>query len=312
MENTILQLFPDRRRRFWQQTASCQGEIQEIRLRAYRPIVVYRDGREWYLTAEGAFTEDLCQASCALPEELEGLLQHICRYSLYAFEEELRQGFVTVPGGHRVGVAGQAVLEPDGRVKSIKHISFLNLRIAHEVKGAADGVMPRIYGARGLKSALILSPPGCGKTTLLRDLIRQVSDGGVWGPGMTVGVVDERSELAGSFCGRPQNDLGMRTDVLDACPKELGMFLLLRAMAPQVIAIDELGSPGELEQLKNAAACGCRILATAHGTGAVDLERRFGMGRQEWEKLFDLFILLEKRDGKCAVKAYRDRGEEDA
>lgn len=312
MENTILQLFPDRQRGFWQQVSACQKDIQEIRLRAYRPIVIHKGGRELFLDADGSFTDSLSKARATRPEELEGLMQHICHYSLYAFEEELRQGFVTVQGGHRVGVAGQAVLESDGKLRSIKNISFMNIRIAHEIKGAADEIVPRMYGPEGLRSTLIISPPGCGKTTLLRDMIRQISDGNPWGKGMTVGVVDERSELAGSFCGLPQNDIGMRTDVLDACPKELGMFLLLRSMAPQVIAIDELGSRAEFDRLRSAAACGCRILATAHGAGMEDVRRRFGVDKNEWTQLFDLFLLLEKRQGKCVIRASLVEGEEHA
>lgn len=301
MTNSILQLFPAGKRSFWQRTAACQGEIQEIRLRAYRPIVVHKGGSELYLDGEGRFTDRLSEASCISPQELQGLLEHICSYSLYAFEEEIRQGFLTVNGGHRVGVSGQAVLEA-GQIQSIKNISFINLRISHEVKGAADGVIPRMYCGERLKSALIISPPGCGKTTLLRDLIRQISDGNPYGTGRTVGVVDERSELAGSFCGIPQNDLGMRTDVLDACPKEQGMFLLLRSMSPQVIAIDELGSREELEQLQRAEACGCKILATVHGEGPAEVERRFRVGRERWRQLFDLCILLGKEKGRCLVR----------
>lgn len=307
MENTIIQLFPEKQRGFWRQTASFQGDIQEIRLRAGRPIVIHMGGRELFLDRNGHFSDSPSRAVSAMSEELEGLLGHICHYSLYAFEDELRQGFITVRGGHRVGVAGQAVLESDGHIRTIKNISFMNIRISHEVKGAADGVLSRMYGSEGLKSALILSPPGCGKTTLLRDLIRQISDGNEYGPGMTVGVVDERSELAGSYCGIPQNDLGMRTDVLDACPKAMGMLLLLRSMSPQVIAIDELGSREELEQLKSAAHCGCRILATAHGGSLDDLERRFGVDRRGWEQLFDLTILLGKENGRCVIRQYLER-----
>ena len=119
-----------------------------------------------------------------------------------------------------------------------------------------------------------------------------------------------RSELAGSFLGRPQNDVGMRTDVLDGCPKETGMLLLLRSMSPEVIAIDELGSDGELRALMQAAACGCRILATAHGEDRQDVERRFGAQAVIWERMFDLFLLLGKENGKCVVKAAQERGEE--
>lgn len=313
MENTIIRLFPEGQRDFWRQTAACQQDIQEIRLRAGRPVVIHMGGRELFLNRRGLFSDDPAGAARVSAEDLEGLLGHICHYSLYAYEDELRQGFITVKGGHRVGVAGQAVLESDGQIRTIKNIAFMNVRISHEVKGAADRVLPGMYGKGGLKSALILSPPGCGKTTLLRDLIRQISDGNSYGAGLTVGVVDERCELAGSFCGIPQNDLGMRTDVLNACPKAAGMMLLLRSMSPRVIAIDELGSREELEQLKSAAACGCKILATAHGERIEDLERRFGLDRRDWERLFDLTVLLGKIDGRCVVRHCLERsGKESA
>ena len=312
MKNTILQLFPAEQRGLWQQTAACQKDIQEIRLRAFRPVVIYMGGRERFLQPDGSLSDSSLRALCVSPRELEGLLKHICHYSLYAFEEELRQGFITVSGGHRVGVAGQAVLESDGRLRSIKNISYINIRISHQVMGAADGVISHMYGKQGLKSALIVSPPGCGKTTLLRDLIRQISDGCAYGRGMTVGVVDERSELAGSFCGIPQNDLGMRTDVLDGCPKLVGMLLLLRSMSPQVIAIDELGSGGELEQLARASACGCRILATVHGESIKDVERRFGVDKERWAGLFDICFLLGKENGRCIVRQVVEMGESNA
>ncbi len=306
--NTIIGLFPARQRDFWKRTAERQEEIQEIRLRAGRPIVVYMGERELFLDRAGCFTDSLSKAAEITAEELEELLGHICRYSPYAYEDELRQGFLTVDGGHRIGVAGQAVLENGGYIRTIKNISFVNIRVSHQVKGAADGILPRMYGPGGLKSALLLSPPGCGKTTLLRDLIRQISDGNPYGEGLTVGVVDERSELAGSYCGVPQNDLGMRTDVLDGCPKAAGMLLLLRSMSPRVIAIDELGSREELEQLKKAAACGCRILATAHGECQEDLERRFDVDARGWRRLFDMTVLLGKEGGRCVIRQFLEPG----
>lgn len=312
MENSILQLFPAARRPFWEKTAARQRELREIRLRAGRPIVLNLGGRELFLDGEGSFTDKPELGRWAEEGELAELLEHICHYSLYAFEDELRQGFLTVSGGHRVGVAGQAVTENGKGIRTLKNICYLNIRVSHEVKGAADKVLPCMYRGGIPKSALIISPPGCGKTTLLRDLIRQISDGNPYGRGRTVGVVDERSEIAGSFCGIPQNDVGMRTDVLDACPKSLGMMMLLRSMSPDVIAIDELGSREELEALKSAAACGCRILATAHGSGPEEVKARFDMPERIWEQLFQTVIVLGRVRGQCVIKELTEGGAEDA
>ena len=320
MEESILQLFPLEQRNFWKMTAQKQHCLQEIRLRVDRPIILYMDGRERFLNVQGAPVEQSDKAVCMDRQGLEAILKNICQDSFYAFEDELKQGFLTAAGGHRIGISGQAVLDETGKLKTIKNISFVNIRVAHQVKNAADKILPFVYHHGVPQNTLILAPPGCGKTTLLRDLIRQVSDGNAFGVGQTVGVVDERSELAGSFLGVPQNDLGIRTDVLDACPKSEGMLLLLRSMSPQVIAIDELGSIEEMGALRRAAACGCRILATAHGQTLEDVEKRFGIKAEEYKKMFQVILCLQRRGeiflaeplwGKETAYAENDRGSDD-
>lgn len=293
-------LFPDFLRHMWDRVFEQIEGLQEIRLRNGRPILLYDGRREWYLQESGRLTISAAEGFCMGERELQAVLSHICQYSLYAFEDEIKQGYLTVAGGHRIGLAGQAVLEGD-RIRTIKHISYMNIRISREIRGAADSLLPFLYERGKLCNIMLISPPGCGKTTVLRDLIRQVSDGNRYGEGRTVGVVDERSELAGSYLGKAQNDLGMRTDVLDACPKSLGMLMLIRSMAPRVIAIDELGDQEDIQAIQQAALSGIGLMVTVHGEDMEDIRRRFFQQDLLKKGLFKRFVVLKKEQGRCMI-----------
>lgn len=272
--------------------------LQEIRLRINAPLLVIYDNKEFYVTASSELCDNNSNVYIISKSEIKETMEYISNYSLYAFEEELKQGFITITGGHRIGIAGKAVLE-ENRIKSIKHISFINIRLSHQVKGCADKVIPYIMNDKGCDCyhTLIISPPRCGKTTLLRDVIRQLSDGSRDRPGLSIGVVDERSEIGACYMGTPQNDLGIRTDILDCCPKAKGMLMLIRSMSPRIIAVDEVGSGEDIEAIEYVMNCGCKLIATVHGNSIEDIKNKPILGKLVKEKLFERYILLNNQDG---------------
>lgn len=303
----ILHIFPDFMRSRWEKVAERADRLQEIRLRVGQPVTVLMDNREKFLSERGELTDEISYAGCSDEKELEAILAHICHYSIYAFADEIRQGFMTIRGGHRIGLSGQVILEDGERIRNIKYIRYLNVRIAHEVKGVSDKALPFLYSRGEVLNTLIVSPPGCGKTTMLRDLVRNISSGTIYGKGRNVGLVDERSEIAGSYLGIPQNDIGIRTDVMDACPKREGMMMLIRSMAPAVLAVDELGNAEDVEAMHRAVQCGCKMLATIHGFSLEEVGSKSYMKTVLEECLFDRYLLLKKKNNKCIITGIYDR-----
>lgn len=289
LNDRILRVLPRNVRLALNRERFIVSDIHELRLRVGKPLLVICKGGERMIGNErdGPYT--------VTKEDVREMLEYVSNFSLYAYEQEMKQGFITIEGGHRVGITGQAIIE-NGTVKNLRYISSINLRMSHEVLGCADSVFPYITQEGRLCHTLIVSPPGCGKTTLLRDMIRQISDGNRWISGMTVGVVDERSEIGGCLRGVAQNELGLRTDILDGCPKAEGMTMLLRSMSPAVLAVDEIGSAKDVHAIEHAMHCGCRLLATIHANSMEELRRKPLIDCMVTKKWFERYILLGNRE----------------
>ena len=292
----LLRIFSLRLRNIFSKITLDYVKLQEIRLRMNAPLIIVYGNNEYFVTGQSELSKNPCDAFFVTRNEIKETMEYISNYSLYAFEEEIKQGFLTIQGGHRIGIAGKAILEEE-KIKSIKHISFLNIRLSHQIMGCADKVLPYVIHKKeeSIYHTLIISPPRCGKTTLLRDLIRQISDGSEYMNGISVGVVDERSEIGACYMGVPQNELGIRTDILDCCPKAIGMMMLIRSMSPRVIAVDEIGAREDVEAIEYVINCGCKLIATVHGTNMEDIKRKPILGKLVKEGIFERFITLSNQ-----------------
>ncbi|MBQ8734095.1 MAG: stage III sporulation protein AA [Anaerotignum sp.] len=245
------------------------------------------EGRIWFL-------EERVSAA-----ELRETVSILSAYSLYAFEEELKQGYLTIEGGHRVGFCGKAVME-NGEIRTLKQINALNIRIAREQKGWGEMILPDLMEGERFYHTLIVSPPGCGKTTLLRDIVRCLSE-----RMRMVGVVDERGEIAPLRDGVPQMDVGRCTDILEGCPKAKGMVLLLRSMSPDVIAVDELGRREDVDAVYEVLHCGVKLIATAHGYDFDDIQNRLQPFLQK--NIFERYLFLSNRNGTGTLEMILDK-----
>ncbi|MBE5780590.1 MAG: stage III sporulation protein AA [Clostridiales bacterium] len=273
------------------------SQITEIRLRANKPVMVTLSGGDLFLLKDGTFSTVPRGAYLTGPDEVERLFSTLSSHSLYAHEEELKEGYLTLPHGHRVGFAGRFVAE-EGRIRSFAGCASINIRLAKQIKGCADGVMPYLTRDGRVLSTLIISPPMLGKTTLLRDMARQISDGIFGAGGKRVCIVDERCEIAACEKGVPQLDVGLRTDVLDGCPKSIGIMMALRTLSPQVLITDELGGKPDADAVLEAIHCGVKVIATVHGNHMEDVNKRGSIAKLMEEGAFSRYIVLSGRPGR--------------
>lgn len=279
----ILQLFPedlsellqDHIRERW-------DELEEIRLRLHRPPEL-----NFHTHSERLQKRWFEHTDCVY------LINQLSSHSLYRMETELKEGYVTILGGHRVGLAGEVTTE-NGEMKQLTYITFFNIRIARQIKHIASPVVPYLFADNHYANTLLIGAPQTGKTTLIRDLARIIADGEGKFPGKKVGIVDERSEIAAALKGVPQHDVGCRTDVLDACPKVDGMMMMIRSMSPEVLVVDEIGSKRDVQALMEAIHAGVTMICTVHGASLKDIRGRHALAPLFSEGAFERFIILKR------------------
>ena len=289
------QLLPESDILRWNLQDIKREKLQEIRLRSEKPL---------YLTYEGMVQER--KDVIVRKADVERIFQWLCGYGVYAYCDEIAKGYITIQGGHRVGIGGQVLFDGAGKVTHMKYVSSLLIRVGHEVRGAANMILDKLYKKERLQNTLILSPPGCGKTTLLRDLVRTVSDGNRIAKGCNVSLVDEREELAAMYEGLPTADIGKRTDVISGGEKAAAMEMCLRALGPEVVAVDEIYSERDLQAVRRLYGCGCVILATYHADSFEEFrEKPFGAEVLK-NRVFQRFVVLGRKNGKYVVEEVFD------
>lgn len=271
------------------------SNLEEIRFRVGRPVMLYYTEKKYFLSKNSGVTSEINDARFFSPDDILKLVCAFCKNSVYAYQEEIREGFITISGGHRVGIAGKAVTD-EGKLKNIDSFSGVNIRIAREFKDSADGVINHIYKGKRIYNSVIISPPGVGKTTVLRDIARRLSEK------FKVVILDERSELAASKHGVPQFDVGYQTDVLDGFSKKDGINIALRSLSPDVIITDETGTLSDIEAVVNILKGGCKIVTSMHGYSIEEAIKN----KKQLMELFETAVLIKRdKDGTGVEKCLR-------
>lgn len=272
------------------------NNFEEIRIGSGKDTIIISQGHEINLNDKGRITPDI----------LEEILNRLLNYSYYAYEEELSKGYITIEGGHRVGICGKVSMQ-EGRVHLIKDISSLNIRRSRQIIGACNNIIEHVFTEKGspVNNTLIISPPKCGKTTILRDITRVLSDSGY-----RVGLCDERSEIAGCYNGISSYELGSRTDILDGCPKAEGIIMLIRSMSPDVVVTDEIGRNEDVAAIQAAMCAGVKIITSIHGSSYEEVENS-NMGDLIRNHIFDTLIFLSAEPKTGTVKRILKRSRHD-
>ena len=257
--NKIYQIFFN----LFQENNKIIDELQEIRMRTDRPIILRLREKDFILQYN------------ILQSEILQIVERLCENSIYAYKNQICEGFITVKGGHRVGLTGSCVIE-NGKIVNVKYISSLNFRIAREVLNCSTRILREIIDIenKSIYNTILVAPPGRGKTTILRDVIRRLSNGRdeINFKGKTCGVVDERGEIAAMYKGVPKNDVGIRTDIIENVTKNQGIHMLVRTMAPEIIACDEIGSSDDVDAIHYALYSGVKGIFTMHGKNIEDIK----------------------------------------
>lgn len=286
MLNEVIRYFPQELAKEIN-SLNVSDKIKEIRIRAYKRVIVIFHNTEVILNYVPKI------------DDLLNILVNISKNSIYAIQNDINSGFVVIQGGHRIGVCGEVVIS-DGKIKNIKNINSMNVRIANEIIGAATKILPYVINKNNeIRNTLIVSPPGCGKTTILRDLIRQLSNGveKYNFTGKNIGVIDERGEIGAVYNGKASLDLGLRTDIISNCPKDIGIKMCVRSMGLDIISTDEIGSKKDIEAIKEASLSGVALIFTMHASSVYDLYKREDILKLIDERIFDCIIVLSNKGG---------------